>query len=336
MNHKILGIDFGTSSIKIVRAGHGVVLDEKSVIAIYKKTEVLAVGDEAYEMYEKAPVNINVSYPVKNGVIADLSNMNMMISEFLAKVSEGKVRLKGYDYYIAVPTDITEVEKRSYFDVIISTRLKPNHIRMVEKPIADALGMGLDILESTGVLMVDFGANTTEISILSLGGIIFSKLIPIGGNNLDEDIINLVKRKYNFVIGSKTAESIKKELGSAMNGTGDMVVFGRNTISGLPGELSIEASEVHDAIVEDLNAIMDNIKVILERTPPEVSADIYRNGLYLTGGSSKLHDISEFIANTTGLKVNVYDEPENTVINGLNNIIENPGYKKLVSDLMEG
>ena len=205
MNHKILGIDFGTSSIKIYRAGKGVVLDEKSVIAIYKKNEVLAVGDEAYEMYEKAPVNIDVSYPVKNGVIADLSNMNRLMAEFLDRISEGHGKLKGYDYYIAIPTDITEVEKRSYFDVILSTKLRPNHIRMVEKPIADALGMGLEVLDSTGVLMVDFGANTTEISVLSLGGIIFSKLIPIGGNNLDEDIINYVRRKYNFVIGSKTA-----------------------------------------------------------------------------------------------------------------------------------
>lgn len=336
MSRKILGIDFGTSSIKIVKAGHGVVLDEKSVIAIFKKKEVLAVGDEAYEMYEKAPVNINVSYPVKNGVIADLSNMNLMMGKFLEKIAEGRGKLKGYDYYIAVPTDITEVEKRSYLDVILSTRMKPNHIRMVEKPIADALGMGLEILDSTGVLMVDFGANTTEISVLSLGGIIFSKLIPIGGNNLDEDIINLVKRKYNFVIGSKTAEAVKNEIGSAMNGIGEITVFGRNTISGLPGELSIEAAEVHDAIVEDLQSIMDNIKVILERTPPEVSADIYRNGLYLTGGSSRLQDLGEYIVKTTGLKVNFDDEPENTVINGLETIIENPRYKKLVSDLIEG
>lgn len=334
MNHKVLGIDFGTSTIKIVKAGQGVVLDEKSVIAIYKKNEVLAVGNEAYEMYEKAPVNLEVSYPVKNGVIADLSNMNMMMASFLDRISEGKGRLKGYDYYIAVPTDITEVEKRSYIDVILSTRLKPNKIRMVEKPIADALGMGLDILEATGVLMVDFGANTTEISVLSLGGIIFSNLIPVGGNNLDEDIINLVRRKYNFVIGSKTAESIKVELGSATDGTGEMTVYGRNAISGLPSELSVVAEEIHDAIVEDLQSIMDNIKFILERTPPEVSADIYRNGVYVTGGSSKLKDLGEYITATTGLKVNFDDEPENTVINGLGTIIENPRYHKLISDLM--
>ena len=332
MNRKVLGIDFGTSTIKIVKAGKGIVLDEKSVIAIFKKTEVLATGDKAYEMYEKAPVNINVSYPVKNGVIADLSNMNMLMQSFFNKLSEGHGKLKGYDYYIAIPTDITEVEKRSYFDVILSTKTRPNKIRMVEKPIADALGMDLDILDSTGVLMVDIGANTTEISVLSLGGIIFSKLIPIGGNSFDEDIINMARRKYNFVIGSKTAENVKKEIGSAMPARGEIVVYGRNTISGLPGELVLDAGEIHEALFEDLQSIMDNIKVILERTPPEVSADIYRSGIYVTGGSSKLENLAEFITISTGLKVNFDEEPENTVINGLGTIINNPQYNKLIAD----
>jgi len=189
MNHKTLGIDFGTSTIKIVKGGEGIVLDEKNVIAIFKKTEVLAIGDEAYEMYEKAPANINVSYPIKNGVIADLSNMHQLMLAFLNKISGGKNKLKGYNYYLAIPTNITEVEKRSYFDVIVSSKIKPGSIKMVEKPVADALGMGLEILDSTGVLVVDFGANTTEISVLSLGGIIFSKLVPIGGNDLDDDTI---------------------------------------------------------------------------------------------------------------------------------------------------
>jgi len=283
-------------------------------------------------MYEKAPVNINVSYPVKNGVIADLSNMNMLMQSFFNKLSEGHGKLKGYDYYIAIPTDITEVEKRSYFDVILSTKTRPNKIRMVEKPIADALGMDLDILDSTGVLMVDIGANTTEISVLSLGGIIFSKLIPIGGNSFDEDIINMARRKYNFVIGSKTAENVKKEIGSAMPARGEIVVYGRNTISGLPGELVLDAGEIHEALLEDLQAIMDNIKVILERTPPEVSADIYRSGIYVTGGSSKLENLAEFITISTGLKVNFDEEPENTVINGLGTIINNPQYNKLIAD----
>jgi len=333
MNHKTLGIDFGTSTIKIVKGGEGIVLDEKNVIAIFKKTEVLAIGDEAYEMYEKAPANINVSYPIKNGVIADLSNMHQLMLAFLNKISGGKNKLKGYNYYLAIPTNITEVEKRSYFDVIVSSKIKPGSIKMVEKPVADALGMGLEILDSTGVLVVDFGANTTEISVLSLGGIIFSKLVPIGGNDLDDDIIMHIKRKYNFFIGRKTAESIKKSIGSAIDANGEITVYGRNTISGLPGELNVKASEVTEAIAEHLQAIMDNIKVILERTPPEVSADIYKNGIYVTGGSSRLGGLGEYITQATNLKVNFSDEPENTVISGLDAIIGNPRYSKLISDL---
>lgn len=333
MNHKIIGIDFGTSTIKIVKGDEGIVLDEKNVIAIYKKKEVLAVGDEAYEMYEKAPANIHVSYPIRNGVIADLSNMHQLMVSFLLKIGHGKYKLRGYDYFLAIPTDITEVEKRSYFDVIVSSRLRPNRVRMVEKPVADALGMGLEILDSTGVLIVDFGANTTEISVLSLGGIIFSRLVPVGGNDLDEDIIMHVKRKYNFVIGKKTAESIKKEIGSAIDVDGTMTVYGRNTLSGLPSELEIDASEVNAAITEHLQMIMDQIKVILERTPPEVSADIYKNGVYVTGGSSRLHGLDSFITDATKLKVNFSNEPENTVINGLNKIIGDSKYSKLIYDL---
>lgn len=335
MNHKTLGIDFGTSTVKIVKSGEGLVLDEKNVIAILKKKDVLAVGDAAYDMYEKAPANIKVSYPVKNGVIADLSNMHQMMVAFLGRISGSKHKLKGFDYYLAIPTDITEVEKRSYFDVIASSKLKPNHIRMVEKPVADALGMGLEILDSTGVLIMDFGANTTEVSVLSLGGIIFSKLVPLGGNDLDEDIIHLVRRKYNFVIGSKTAETIKKEIGSAIPYHDTMTVYGRNTLSGLPSELEINAEEVNDAITEHLQAIIDQVKVILERTPPEVSADIYKNGIYVTGGSSNLKDLAKFVSDATGLKVNFNSEPENTVIVGLGKIIDDSRYSKLISDLLE-
>lgn len=333
MNRKTLGIDFGTSTIKIVKGGEGLVLDEKNVIAIFKKKEVLAVGNAAYEMYEKAPANIDVSYPVKNGVIADLSNMHQLIMAFLDKIASGKHKLKGYDFYLAIPTDITEVEKRSYIDVIVATRLKPNKIYLVEKPVADALGMGLEILDSTGVLVVDFGANTTEISILSLGGIIFSKLVPIGGNDLDEDIILHIKRKYNFVIGKKTAEAIKKNIGSAVISDGKMSVYGRNTISGLPGELEVDASEINEAITEHLQQILDNIKVILERTPPEVSADIYKNGVYITGGASRLAGLDKYITNSTQLKVNFNEKPEDTVITGLDAIIGNPVYSKLLSEL---
>lgn len=325
---KAIGIDFGTSSIKFYKNGEGVILHEKSVIAIYNKSHTFAVGNEAFEMYEKAPVNIQVSYPVKNGVIADIGNMQAMIDYFF-HVLDGKRRLKGADYYIAVPTDITEVEKRAYFDLISNTNLKPKKIRVVEKPIADALGMNLDITNATGTLVVDIGANTTEISVLSLGGIVLSKLIPVGGNRFDEAIINKIKKDKNFVVGEKTAELVKKSIGSAYVTDETIDVCGRNLVTGLPSEITVTGEDVYTALCELLQNIVDSIKIILERTPPEISSDIYKSGVYITGGSSRIKDLGRFIYEQLGLRVNLCEEPESTVIMGLGAIIEDPALAKL-------
>lgn len=325
---KAIGIDFGTSSIKFYKNGEGVILHEKSVIAVYNKSHTFAVGNEAFEMYEKAPVNIEVSYPVKNGVIADIGNMQAMIDYFFQEL-DGKRKLKGAEYYIAVPTDITEVEKRAYFDLISNTNLKPKRIHVVEKPIADALGMSLDITKSTGTLVVDIGANTTEISVLSLGGIVLSRLIPVGGNKFDEAIINKIKKVKNFVIGEKTAELIKKTIGSAYVTDETLDICGRNLVTGLPSEITITSEDVHSALSEHFQSIVDSIKIILERTPPEISSDIYKAGVYITGGSSQINDLGRFVYEQLGLKVNLCEEPESTVIMGLGAIIEDPALAKL-------
>lgn len=328
MSGKAIGIDFGTSSIKFYKNGEGVILHEKSVIAIHNKNHTFAVGNEAFEMYEKAPVNIEVSYPVKNGVIADIGNMQAMVDYFFQEL-DGKRRLKGADYFIAVPTDITEVEKRAYFDLISNTNLKPKKIHVVEKPIADALGMSLDITKSTGTLVVDIGANTTEISVLSLGGIVLSRLIPVGGNRFDEAIINKIKKDKNFVIGEKTAELIKKTIGSAYVTDETIDICGRNLVTGLPSEITVTSSDVYEALGELFQNIVDSIKIILERTPPEISSDIYKSGVYITGGSSRIKDLGKFVYEQLGLKVNLCEEPESTVIMGLGSIIEDPQLAKL-------
>lgn len=328
MAGKAIGIDFGTSSIKFYKNGEGVILHEKSVIAIYNKTHTFAVGNEAYEMYEKAPANIRVSYPVKNGVIADIGNMQAMIDYFFLQM-DGKRKLKGADYYIAVPTDITEVEKRAYFDLITNTNLKPHKIHVVEKPIADALGMSLDITKSTGTLVLDIGANTTEISVLSLGGIVLSRLIPVGGNRFDEAIINKIKKDKSFVIGEKTAEQIKMTIAAAYVNTETIDVCGRNLVTGLPSEITISGQEVHEALAELFQGIVDSVKIILERTPPEISSDIYKSGVYITGGSSRIKDLGRFVYDQLGLKVNLCEEPESTVVMGLGAIIEDPQLAKL-------
>lgn len=325
---KAIGIDFGTSSIKFYKNGEGVILHEKSVIAIYNKAHTFAVGNEAYEMYEKAPVNIQVSYPVKNGVIADIGNMQAMIDYFFQQL-DGKRKLKGAEYFIAVPTDITEVEKRAYFDLISNTNLKPKRIHVVEKPIADALGMDLEITKSIGTLVVDIGANTTEISVLSLGGIVLSRLIPVGGNKFDEAIINKIKKDKSFVIGEKSAELIKMTIGSAFESDETIDICGRNLVTGLPSEITVTGSDIYDALHELFQSIVDSVKIILERTPPEISSDIYKSGVYLTGGSSRIKNLGNFVYDQLGLKVNLCEEPESTVIMGLGSIIEDPALAKL-------
>jgi len=227
------------------------------------------------------------------------------------------------DYIVATPTDITEVERRSFYDLIASSNLKVGHIKIVEKPIADAVGAGLDIMTARGVMIVDIGADTTEVSILSLGGIVLSKMIPIGGNRLDESIKSMVKRKYNLYIGDKTAENIKKKLACAYPTVEASVkVYGRDVVTGLPTEMSVSSESVYAAISEYLFSIIDAIKIILERTPPEISSDIIDSGIYITGGSAKIFALDELLHKETDLKINICPDSANTVVNGLGRIME--------------
>ncbi len=335
MTNRLLGIDLGTSTLKIYRKGHEIVFDEKNVIAIENKKRVIAFGDEAYEMLEKAPRNIKVSYPVRNGVIADIANMETLINLAFKKIL--RTNFKGGYCIIAVPTDITEVEKMAFKDLIAHSCIKAKSVGIVEKPIAAALGAGLDITCASGVMTVDIGADTTEISIMSLGGIVISKLIPIGGNKLDESIRLYVKKKYNLLIGDKTAENIKKELADAYNTEERSIkVYGRNVVTGLPSEMEINSNMVHEAIIEYLNSIIDNIKMILERTPPEISSDIIDSGIYILGGSSSIRNLDNLISQETDLKVNICPNPANAVISGLGTIIDDSNLKTLTSIIASG
>jgi rod shape-determining protein MreB len=330
---KAFGIDFGTSTIKIYKKGQGIVLNEHDFIAIANRKNVIAVGDEAYDMYEKAPSNISVTYPVRNGVIADVANMQILLNQFMQQIDGGK-RFTPSDFIVAVPTDITEVERRSFYDLIVSSNLKAGHIKIVEKPIADAVGAGLDVMTAKGVMIVNIGADTTEVSILSLGGIVLSKLIPVGGNKLDESIKNIVKRNYNLYIGDKTAESIKKKLACALPDVkGVAKVHGRDVVTGLPSEMEVSSEIVFQAITEYLHAIIDAIKIILERTPPEISSDIIDSGIFVTGGSAGIFSLDELLSKETELKINICEDPANTVVNGLGKIMEDPALSELAGAL---
>lgn len=322
MNTKVFGIDFGTSTIKIYRKHDGVIFDKKNIIALCNN-EVMAIGDEAFEMLGKAPDNFLVTYPVKNGVIADIANMLALLNKAFKQIADKSGKITGADIIVASPTDITEVEKRAFFDLAANSIAKPKKVRVVEKPIADALGAGLDVMNASGVMVVDIGADTTEISIMSLGGIVLSKLVTIGGNKFDDIIISNVRKKYNLVIGNKTAETIKKKLAYAINPEHETIkVYGRDVMNGLPTEAEIDSEFVYETINESLHSIVDAVRIILEKTPPEISSDIIDSGIYITGGSANIKKIDELFAKETELPIYVSEDPANTVVNGLGKILE--------------
>lgn len=324
----VYGVDIGTSNFKMCCKDKEQILNEKNIIAIANKKDLLAFGDEAYEMYEKAPENIQVSFPVKYGVIADIENMETLLLQFYNKLNGDKKNTGNTDFYIAVPTDVTEVEKRAFYELVADSKVKAKNIFIVDKPVADAIGAGLDVTKSRGTMIVNIGAETTEISVLSLGGIVISKSVKIGGNKLDDCIISHIRKVYNLVIGSKTAEGLKKQIGSAVKCDETFAPgFGRNVLSGLPVSVDISSDVIYQAIIDPLHSIMDSIKVILERTPPELAADIIKNGIYVSGGTSNINNLETFINGETNLKVNVVENPSESVVRGLMGVVTNPEFE---------
>ena len=328
MTNNVYGIDLGTCNMKIYCKASNKIMNEKNTIALVNKNEMYAYGDDAYAMYEKAPETIQVTFPVVGGVIADFNNLQVMLQTYLEAHAKGKLR--GAEFIVAVPTDITDVEKRAFFDMFYKSKLKPKSVLLCEKPIADAVGLGLNVNEPTGIMVVDIGADTTEISVISLGGLVLSDLLHSGGNKIDESIITYVKRKYNLVIGQKTAQSMKETLGSGIPGnTQTMVVVGRDVVSGLPIEMEMSGAVVYEAIKDNLNTICNSIKMILEKTPPELARDSIHSGIYITGGSSQIHDLDQLFRDITGIEINTCEEPEECVVRGLLKIVSDAKFKHL-------
>ncbi len=319
------GIDLGTNNIKIYCRNDDSIMVEKNMIAIENKNTLFAYGNSAFEMYEKAPGNIHISFPLSNGVIADIKNMETLIKYFVTDLQKGNV--KPADYYVAVPTDVTEVEKRAFYDLIRDANVKAKKIMVVEKAVADGLGLDIDVKNSQGVLVVNVGYETTEISILSLGGIVLSRLIKVGGAKFDEAIRAAVRREFSLIIGGKTAEAVKIALNELEPDSRGALVYGRDIVTGLPVEREIPTKLVDECLEEHFHTIVDNVKVILERTPPELAADIYRNGVYLTGGASQVNHLAERLAIGTGLRVNMAQDPIASVALGLAKIIKEDNYK---------
>ena len=328
MGNNVYGIDLGTNNLKVFCKSNGKILKEKNTIALINKNEIYAYGDAAYAMYEKAPESLNVIFPVVAGVIADYNILQKMIFEFLE--TKMKAHVKNAEFIVAVPTDITDVEKRAFYEVFYKSKSRPKNVLLCEKPIADAVGLGLDVNEPTGIMVVDMGADTTEISVISLGGLVLSDLMHFGGNRLDESIISHIRKEFNLIIGQKTAKSLKETIGSGLPGRQEsMVIVGRDVVSGLPIEMEITADVVYEAMKGNLESICTSIKMILEKTPPELAKDIIHSGIYITGGGSMIDSLDKLFEQITNIKVNTCEQPEESAARGLVKIVSDSKYKRL-------
>ena len=323
MGNLHFGIDLGSNNLKVYCKEGDRIIQQKNMVAV-KNKKVFAYGDEAYEMYEKAPAHIEVSYPMSYGNIGSINNLQEFLKELLKRKTKGG-SLKGASYLLALPTD---VQDRVFTTLVQGMGEKAHSIRMIDMPVAAGLGLGIEVKEAQGVLVVDVGADTTEVSILSLGGIVMSRLIKVGGNQIDEAIVSAIRREHNYFIGSKTAEQVKKELAYAVipeNAEEEkMEIYGRNMVLGLPAMLEVDAKFVSESIKDVLKQIMDTVKVVLERTPPELGVDMIKNGIHLTGGSSQLKNLDLLIQNSTGIKVLKDEEPEQCIARGVARVINDP------------
>jgi len=311
-----LAIDLGTANTLVYARSKGIVVNEPSIVAINKNTgEVEAVGKEAKEMLGRTPGYIVAIKPMKDGVIADFKVTEKMLNYFIQKAHTRKT-LMHPRIVIGVPSGITQVEKRAVTDS--AYRAKASEVHLVEQAMAAAIGAGLPITEPRGNMIVDIGGGTTDIAVISLGGIVYSRSLRLAGNQMDEAIMNYLKRKYNLLIGERTAEQIKIEIGSAyqLENPLTMEVKGRNLIEGVPKTITVDNSEIREALSECVSTIINAIRVALECTPPELSADISDRGILLTGGGALLKNLDKRIREETGLPVSIADDPLCSVVLG--------------------
>ena len=319
---KDMGIDLGTANTLVYIKGQGIVVREPSVVAIRDDSkEVLAVGEEAKRMIGRTPGNIVAIRPMKDGVIADFDVTQSMLSYFIQKAA-AKKGVVSPRIAICVPFGVTEVEKRAIEEAARTAGAKDAFL--IEEPMAAAIGAGLRIEEPEGNMVVDIGGGTSEIAIISLGGIVTAKSIRLGGDELDEAIVNYVKKEYSLMIGERTAEDVKIRIGSAYKEGEEMEmeIRGRDLISGLPKTMKISSSEVRDALREPVNSIVDGIKSTLEKTPPELASDIMENGIMLTGGGALLKGLDKLVKEETGMPVKIAENPLDCVAIGTGKSVE--------------
>lgn len=329
---KDIGIDLGTANMLVTLKGKGIVLKEPSVVAINKKNQaILATGREAKEMLGRTPDEIKAIRPLKDGVIADFTATQLMLKNVLKKVctryNAGRPRV-----VVGVPSGITEVEERAVEESIMQAGAK--EVYLIEEPMAAAIGSNINVAEPTGSIIVDIGGGTTEVAVISLGGIVLCNSLRVAGDELDEDIVNYVKREMNLAIGETTAEQIKIEIGCALPPMTELTmdVCGRDLSSGLPKHILLSSSQIGEAMAESVSKIVDVVKQTLERTPPELASDIMERGIMLTGGGALIRDIDKLLSAKTGMPVYVAENPLDCVVKGAGKTLED--LEKLKSILL--
>ena len=316
-----LAIDLGTANTLIYVTGKGIVLNEPSVVSIHhesnsNKKTILAVGLEAKKMLGRTPGSISAIRPMKDGVIADFTVTEQMLKQFIKKVSPSRFLSSSPRIVICVPCGSTQVERRAIKESALGAGAR--RVELIKEPMAAAIGAGLPVEEATGSMVVDIGGGTTEVGVISLGGIVYSNSVRVGGDKFDESIINYIRRNYGMLIGETTAEEIKKTIGSAFPGAEvrEMEVKGRNLAEGIPRSFTVSSNEILEALTEPLNQIVSAVKIALEQTPPELGADIADKGMVLTGGGALLRDIDRLLQEETGLPVFVAEDPLTCVVRG--------------------
>jgi rod shape-determining protein MreB and related proteins len=311
-----LAIDLGTANTLVFAKGKGIVVNEPSIVAINKNNgEVEAVGKEAKDMLGRTPGNIVAIRPMKDGVIADFEITEKMLSHFIRKAHNRNTMVRPR-IIIGIPSEVTQVEKRAVKDSAL--KAKASEVYLVDQAMAAAIGAGLPITEPSGNMVVDIGGGTTDIAVISLAGIVYSKSVRVAGNEMDEAIIQYIKKKYNLLIGERTSEQIKLEIGSAfpLDEPITMEIKGRDLIEGIPKTLTITDAEIREALAEPISVIVNAVRVALERTPPELSADIVDRGIVLTGGGSLLKNLDKLLREETSLPVSVAEDPLSSVVLG--------------------
>ena len=320
-----LAIDLGTANTLVNVKGQGIVLREPSVVAINSNTnEVQAVGEEAKQMLGRAPGSITAIRPMKDGVIAHFEVTEKMISNFIRKVHNNRKTLVRPRVVIAVPSGITQVEKRAVRDSAESAGAR--EVFLIEEPMAAAIGVDLPVQEPTGNMIIDIGGGTTEVAIISMSGIVYSRSVRIAGDEMDEAIVNYMKKKYNLLIGERTAEEVKIRIGSAypLKKRMTMEVKGRDLVAGIPKTLIISDEEVREALTETFGTIVEAVKIALERTPPELAADIVDKGLVVAGGGSLIKGLDALLKEATGLPITLAMDPLSAVALGAGKVLAEP------------